>query len=159
MSNRNDRTSAVKLSSKQVRTWPAALIHENRQWSALTVDADEMIATPLKPKPCDRQVLDAILGAIEQHRCVVATLKTRKLEQCRLAWHLWGIEYDETIPIVAPEEPEWAIMAADTKAAEQEKRELTAVVERVGALLTYSTLLVDGKVTTGITDAAKPTGA
>jgi hypothetical protein len=159
MSSRNDRTSAVKLSSKQVRTWRAALIHENRQWSALTVDADEMIATPLKPTPCDRQVLDAILGAIKQHRRAVATLKTRKLEQCRLAWRLWSIEYDETIPIVAPEEPEWAIMAADIKAAEQEKRELTAVVERVGALLTYSTHLVDGKVTTGITDAAEPTGA
>jgi hypothetical protein len=35
------------------------------------VDADEMIATPLKPKPCDHQVLDATLGAIEQHRCAV----------------------------------------------------------------------------------------
>jgi hypothetical protein len=159
MSNRNDRTSAVKLSSKQVRTWRAALIHENRQWSALMVDADEMIATPLKPKPCDRQVLDAILGAIEQHRCAVATLKTRKLEQRRLAWRLWGVEYDETIPIVAPEEPDWAIIAADIKATEQEKRELTTVVGRIVALLTYSTHLVDGKVTTGVTDAAEPTWA
>jgi hypothetical protein len=115
------------------------------------VDADEMIALPLKPRPCDHQALDAILEAIEQHRCAVATLKTRKLEQRRLAWRLWGIEYDETIPIVAPEEPDWAIIAADIKAAEQEKRELTAVVERVAALLTYFTHLVDGKVTTGFT--------
>ena len=123
-----------------------------RQWTApIMVDADETIATRLKPKPCDRQVLDAILGAIEQHRCAVATLRTRKLEQRGLAWRLWGIEYDETIPIVAPEEPDWAIIAADIDAAEQEKRELTAVVERVAALLTYFTHLVDRKVTTGIT--------
>jgi hypothetical protein len=115
------------------------------------VDADEMIATRLKPKPCDRQVLDAILGAIEQHRCAVATLRTQKLEQRSLAWRLWGIEYDETIPIVAPEEPDWAMIAADIEAAEQEKRELTAVVERVATLLTYFTHLVDRKVTTGIT--------
>ena len=115
------------------------------------VDADETIATRLKPKPCDRQVLDAILGAIEQHRCAVATLRTRKLEQRGLAWRLWGIEYDEIIPIDAPDEPDWAIMAADIEAAEQEKRELTAVVERVAALLTYFTHLVDRKVTTGIT--------
>ena len=123
-----------------------------RQWTAPNmVDADETIATRLKPKPCDRQVLDAILGAIEQHRCAVATLRTRKLEQRGLAWRLWSIEYDETIPIVAPEEPDWAIIAADIDAAEQEKRELTAVVERVAALLTYFTHLVDRKVTTGIT--------
>jgi hypothetical protein len=96
-------------------------------------------------------MLDAILGAVEQHRCAVATLKRRKLEQRRLAWRLWGIEYDETIPIVAPEESDWAIIAADIKAAEQEKRELTAVVERVGALLTYFIHLVDGKVIAGIT--------
>jgi hypothetical protein len=102
-------------------------------------DADEMIATPLKPKPCSRQVLDAILGAIKRHRCAVVTLKIRKLEQRRLAWRLWGIEYDETIPVVAPEEPDWAIMAADIEAAEQEKRELTAVVERSAALLTCFT--------------------
>jgi hypothetical protein len=112
------------------------------------VDADEMIATPLKPEPYHRRVLDAILGAIEQHRRAVATLRTRKLEQRRLAWRLWGIEYDETIPIEAPEQPDWAIMAADIEAAEQEKRELTAVVERVVPLLTYFTHLVDA---TGIT--------
>jgi hypothetical protein len=53
------------------------------------------------------------------------------------------IDYDEAIPIVAPEEPDWAIIAADIDAAEQEKRELTAVVERVAALLTYFTHLVD----------------
>jgi hypothetical protein len=106
---------------------------------AVDSPADEMIATPLKLKPCDRQVLDAILGVIQQHRCAVATLKTRKLEQRSLAWRLWGIEYDETIPIVAPEEPDWAIIAADIKAAEQDKRALTAVIERVAALLTYFT--------------------
>ena len=110
-----------------------------------------MIATPLKPKPCDHQTLDAILGAIQHHRCAVATLKSRKLEQRRLAWRLWGIEYDEAIPVVAPEEPDWATIAADIKAVEQKKRELTAVVERVAALLTNFTHLVDGKVTTGIT--------
>jgi hypothetical protein len=109
----------------------------------MMIDADEMIATPLKPKPCHPQVLDAILGAIEQHRGAVATLRTRKLEQRRLAWRLWAIEYDETIPIEAPEEPDWAILAADIEAAEQEKRELTALVERVAALLTYFTHLVD----------------
>jgi hypothetical protein len=64
---------------------------------------------------------------------------------------LWGIEYDEAIPVVAPEEPDWATIAADIKAVEQKKRELTAVVERVAALLTNFTHLVDGKVTTGIT--------
>ena len=110
-----------------------------------------MIATPLKPKPCDHQVLDAILATIQQHRCAVATLKSRRLEQRRLARRLWGIEYDETIPIVAPEEPDWATIATDIKAAEQEKRELTAIVERVTALLTNFTHLVDGKVTTDIT--------
>ena len=107
------------------------------------VGASEMIATPLKPEPCNRQVLDAILGAIEQHRCAVATLRARKLQQRSLAWRLWGIEYDESILIDAPEEPDWAIMAADIEAAEQEKRELNAVVERVAALLTYFTHLVD----------------
>jgi len=110
---------------------------------AVDSPADEMIATPLKLKPCDRQVLDGILGVIQQHRCAVATLKTRKLEQRSLAWRLWGIEYDETIPIVAPEEPDWAIIAADIKAAEQDKRALTAVIERVAALLTYFTHSVD----------------
>jgi len=60
-----------------------------------------------------------------------------------LAWRLWGIEYDEAIPIDAPEEFDWAIMAADIEAAEQEKRELTAVVQHVPALLTYFTHLVD----------------
>jgi len=60
---------------------------------------------------------------------------------------LWGIKYDETIPIEAPEEPDWAIMAADIEAAEQENRELTAVVERVAALLTYFTHLVDAGIT------------
>ena len=109
------------------------------------VDASEMIATPLKPEPCNRQVLDAILGAIEQHRCAVATLRARKLQQRSLAWRLWGIEYDESILIDAPEEPDWAIMAADIEAAEQGKRELNAVVERVAALLTYFTHLVDAK--------------
>jgi len=99
-------------------------------------------------KPYNRQVLDAILGAIEQHRCAVASLRARKLQQRRLAWRLWGIQYVETIPIDAPEEPEWAIMAADIEAAEQEKRELTAVVDRVAALLTNFTHLV---VPTGIT--------
>jgi hypothetical protein len=103
------------------------------------VDADEMIAAPLKPEPCNRQVLDAILGAIEEHQRAVTTVRVRKLEQRRLAWRLWGIEYDEIIPIDAPEEPDWAIMAADIEAAEQEKRELDAVVERVPALLTYFT--------------------
>jgi hypothetical protein len=110
-----------------------------------------MIATPFKPKPCDPQVLDAILGAIEDHRCAVATLKAQKLEQRRLAWRLWGIEYDEAIPIEAPQEPDWAIMAANIETTEQEKREVTAVVGRVAALLTYSTHLVDSKVITGIT--------
>jgi hypothetical protein len=112
------------------------------------VDADEMIATRLKPKPCDRQVLEAILGAIEQHRCAVATLRARKLQQRSLAWRLWRIEYDEAIPIEAPEEPGWAIMAADIEAAEQEKRELTTVVECVPALLACFTHSVDP---TGIT--------
>jgi hypothetical protein len=110
--------------------------------AAIIFDADEMIATPLKPKPCNRQVLDAILAAIEQHRCAVATVRTRKLQQRRLAWRLWTIEYDETIPIVAPEERDWAMMAADIETAEQEKRELTAVVERGVVLLTRSTHLV-----------------
>jgi len=63
------------------------------------------------------------------------------------AWRLWGIEYDEIIPIDAPEEPDWAIMAADIEAVEQEKRELTAVVERIPALLTYFTHLVDADIT------------
>ena len=108
------------------------------------VDAGEMIATPLKPEPCKRQVLDAILGAIERRRCAVATLRARKLQQRSLAWRLWGIEYDGTIPIDAPEEPDWAIMVADIEAVEQEKRELTAVVERVPALLTYFTHVVAG---------------
>jgi hypothetical protein len=114
------------------------------------VDASEMIATPLKPEPCNRQVLDAILGAIEQHRCAVATLRARKLQQRSLAWRLWGIEYDESILIDAPEEPDWAIMAADIEAAEQEKRELNAVVERIAALLTYFTHLVDASGITPI---------
>jgi hypothetical protein len=112
------------------------------------VDAGEMIATPLKPEPCNRQVLDVILGAIEQHGRAVATLRARRLQQRSLAWRLWGIEYDEIIPIDAPEEPDWAIMAADIEAAEQEKRELTTFVERVAALLTYFTHFVDA---TGIT--------
>ena len=87
---------------------------------------------------------------VTRHRTApgaVATLRTRKLEQCILAWRLWGIKYDETIPIEAPEEPDWAIMAADIEAAEQENRELTAVVERVAALLTYFTHLVDAGIT------------
>jgi hypothetical protein len=58
----------------------------------------EMVPTPLKPIPCNRQVLDAILGAIERHRRAVASLGARKLQQRRSAWRLWGIEYDETIP-------------------------------------------------------------
>jgi hypothetical protein len=107
------------------------------------VDADEMKAAPLKPKPCNRQVLDTILGAIEQHRRAVAAVRARKREQRSLAWRLWGIEYDEIIPIDAPEEPDWVMMAADIETAEQEKKELTAVVERVPALLTYFTHLVD----------------
>jgi hypothetical protein len=41
-------------------------------------------------------------------------------------------------------------MAADIEAAEQEKRELNAVVERVAALLTYFTHLVDAKGITPI---------
>ena len=98
-----------------------------------------MIATPLKPKPCDHQTLDAILGAIQHHRCAVATLKSRKLEQRRLAWRLWGIEYDETILIDAPEEPDWAIMTADVEAAEKVKRELTTIVGRIVELLTNFT--------------------
>ena len=107
-----------------------------------------MIATlPLKPELCNRQVLEVVLGAIEQHRRAVTTVRARKLEQRNLAWRLWGIEYDEIIPIDAPEEPDWAIMAADIEAAEQEKRELTAVVERVPALLTYFTHLVDAGIT------------
>ena len=110
----------------------------------IMVDADEMITAPLKPNPCNHQVLDAILGAIEQHRRTVATVRARKLEQRSLAWRLWGIEYDEIIPIDAPEEPDWATMAADIEAVEQEKRELTAVVERVPALLTYFTHVVAG---------------
>ena len=60
---------------------------------------------------------------------------------------MWGIEYDEIIPIDAPEEPDWAIIAADVEAAEQEKRELTTVVERVPALLTYFTHVVDAGIT------------
>jgi hypothetical protein len=66
-----------------------------------------------------------------------------------LAWRLWGIEYDETIPLDAPEERDWTIMAADIEAAEQEKRELTAVVERVPALLTYFTHVVDAGIVCG----------
>ena len=87
---------------------------------------------------------------VTRHRTApgaVATLRTRKLEQCILAWRLWGIKYDETIPIEAPEEPDWAIMATDIEAVEQEQRELTAVVERVAALLTYFTHLVDAGIT------------
>jgi hypothetical protein len=112
-------------------------------------DADEMTAKPLKPKPLHRQVLDAILVSIEEYRRAVATLRARKFQQRSLARRLWGIEYDdEAISIDAPDEPDWARMA---EAAEQEKRELTAVVERVAALLTYFAHLVDGKGTTGIT--------
>ena len=81
-------------------------------------------------------MLDVVLGAIEQHRRAGATLRARRFQQRSLAWRLWGIEYDEIIPIDAPEEPDWATMAADIEAAEQEKRELTAVVGRVAALLT-----------------------
>ena len=62
----------------------------------IMVDADEMIATPLKPKPCDHQVLDATLGAIKQHRCAVATLKARKLEQRSTAkWH-WAVIFADS---------------------------------------------------------------
>ena len=107
-----------------------------------------MIATlPLKPELCNRQVLEVVLGAIEQHRRACATLSARKVQQRNLAWRLWGIEYDEIIPIDAPEEPDWAIMATDIEAIEQEKRELTAVVERIPALLTYFTHLVDAGIT------------
>jgi hypothetical protein len=53
-------------------------------------------------------------------------------------------------PIDAPEEPDWAIMAADIEAAEQEKRELSAVVERIPALLTYFTHVVDANGITPI---------
>ena len=111
------------------------------------VDSDEMIPTPLKLIPCSRQVLDVILGAIERHQSAVASLGARKLQRRSLAWRLWGIEYDEIIPIDAPEEPDWATMAADIEAVEQEKRELTAVVERIPALLTYFTHLVDAGIT------------
>ena len=114
------------------------------------VDADETIATPLKPKPCNPQVLDAILRAIEQHRCAVATVGNKKLEQSRLAWRLWGIEYDETILIDAPEEPDWVKMEADIEAVEQEKRELATLVDRVTALLTYFTHFVDASAITPI---------
>src|SRR6516165_5645799 len=114
------------------------------------VDAGKMTATPLKPKPCNSQVLDAILGAIEQHRCTVATLRNKKLEQRRLAWRLWGIEYDETILIDAPEEPDWVKMEADIEAVEQEKRELATLVDRVTALLTYFTHFVDASAITPI---------
>jgi hypothetical protein len=93
-------------------------------------------------------VLDLIQGASEQHRRAVATLRARKLQQRSLAWRLWGIEYDEGTPIDAPEEPDWAIMAAVIEALEQEKRELTTFVERLAALLTYFAHLVDA---TGIT--------
>jgi hypothetical protein len=116
----------------------------------LSMKLTEMVPTPLKPLPCNRQVLDAILGAIERHRRAVASLGARKLQQRSLAWRLWGIEYDETIPIDAPEEPDWATMAADIEAAEQEKRELTALVGRVAALLTYFTHLVDASGITPI---------
>ena len=110
-----------------------------------------MIATlPLKPELCNRQVLEVVLGAIEQHRRASATLSARKVQQRNLAWRLWGIEYDEIIPIDAPEEPDWAIMATDIEAVEQEQRELTAVVERVPALLTYFTHLVDASAITPI---------
>jgi hypothetical protein len=104
--------------------------------------ADEIIAAPLKPKPCNRQVLDAILGAIEQHRRAANTVRAQKLEQRGLAWRLWGIEYNESVPVDAPEVHDWATMAAHIEAAEQEERELTAVVERVPALLTHFTHLV-----------------
>jgi hypothetical protein len=50
-------------------------------------------------------------------------------------------------PIDAPEEPDWSIMATDIEAVEQEQRELTAVVERVPALLTYFTHVVDAGIT------------
>ena len=53
-----------------------------------------MIATPLKPELCNRQVLDVVLGAIEQHRRASATLRARRFQQRSLAWRLWGIEYD-----------------------------------------------------------------
>ena len=120
----NDLTSAATLSRKKC---------------GICQSITEMIPTPLKPIPCNRQVLDAILGAIERHRRAIASLGARKLQQRSLAWRLWGIEYDETIPIVAPEELDWAIIAADIKAAEQDKRALTSVIERVAALLTYFT--------------------
>ena len=107
-----------------------------------------MIATlPLKPELCNRQVLEVVLGAIEQHRRANATLSARKVQQRNLAWRLWGIEYDEIIPIDAPEELDWAIMVADIEAVEQEKRELIAVVERIPALLTYFTHVVDAGIT------------
>ena len=114
------------------------------------VDAGKMTATPLKPKPCNSQVLDAILGAIEQHRRASATLSARKVQQRNLAWRLWGIEYDETILIDAPEEPDWAIMEADIEAVEQEKRDLATLVDRVTALLTYFTHFVDASAITPI---------
>ena len=85
------------------------------------------------------QVLDLIQGASEQHRRAVATLRARKLQQRSLAWRLWGIEYDEAIPIDAPEEPDWAIMTADVEAAEKVKRELTTIVGRIVELLTNFT--------------------
>jgi len=110
-----------------------------------------MIATlPLKPELCNRQVLEVVLGAIEQHRRASATLSARKVQQRNLAWRLWGIEYDETILIDAPEEPDWAIMEADIEAVEQEKRDLATLVDRVTALLTYFTHLVDASAITPI---------
>ena len=53
-------------------------------------------------------------------------------------------------PSTRLEEPDWAIMAADIEAAEQEKRELNAVVERIAALLTCFTHLVDASGITPI---------
>jgi len=47
-------------------------------------------------------------------------------------------------------------MVADIDAAEQEKRELTAVVDRVTALLTYSTHLVDASAITTIVCRRSP---
>jgi len=110
-----------------------------------------MIATlPLKPELCNRQVLEVVLGAIEQHRRANATLSARKVQQRNLAWRLWGIEYDETILIDAPEEPDWVKMEADIEAVEQEKRDLATLVDRVTALLTYFTHLVDASAITPI---------
>jgi hypothetical protein len=50
-----------------------------------------MIATlPLKPELCNRQMLEVVLGAIEQHRRAGATLSARKSSTTQLSLALVG---------------------------------------------------------------------